>query len=285
MMIMRDFSQLKNYFIESLSDQYELRELNSFFFLLIENVKQWNKIDFSIHRKLEVTKEEYFIFKNAIKSLRSKTPIQYIIGHVIFYDLHLKVNKNVLIPRPETEELIRLIKDNNIPHSPQNILDIGTGSGCIILALKTFFLDSYCLGIDISKAAIETAKKNAQNLGLDVCFLREDVFNYNGTKKFDLIVSNPPYVTESEKKLMDSNVIDYEPHRALFVKDANPLLYYKRIAELGIKTLNNNGKIYFEINEKYGYEVVYLLKELGYKNLSLKKDFQERNRFVSAVLK
>ncbi len=282
---MSDFGQLKNYFIESLSDQYELRELNSFFFLLIESVKQWNKIDFRLQSKLEVTKEEDMIFQNAIKSLRSKIPIQYIIGHVIFYDLHIKVNNNVLIPRPETEELIRLIKDNNIAHPLQNILDIGTGSGCIILALKSLFLNSYCVGIDISKAAIEIAKKNAKNLGLDVCFLTEDVFNFNRIKKFDVIVSNPPYITECEKKLMDSNVIDYEPHGALFVKDDNPLLYYRRIAELGKKTLNNNGQIYFEINEKFGYEVVYLLEELGYENLSLKKDFQEKNRFVSAILK
>ena len=282
---MKNFGQLKNYFTNSLIDQYELREINSFFFLLIESVKKWSKVDFSLQRKIEVTKEEDLIFQNAIKLLRSKVPIQYIIGHVIFYDLQLKVNNNVLIPRPETEELIRLIKDNNTVHPPQNILDIGTGSGCIILALKTLFLDSYCLGIDISKAAIKIAKKNATNLGLDVCFLSEDVFNYNGTQKFDLIVSNPPYITESEKKLMDSNVLDYEPHGALFVKDDNPLLYYRRIGELAKKKLNNNGQIYFEVNERYGHEVVYLLKELGFENCSLKKDFQEKNRFVSAVLK
>jgi release factor glutamine methyltransferase len=282
---MKNFGQLKNYFTDSLVDQYELREINSFFFLLIEDVKKWNKVDFTLQRKLAVTNAEDLIFQNAINSLRSKVPIQYIIGHVVFYDLHLKVNKNVLIPRPETEELIRFIKYNNTAPSTLNILDIGTGSGCIILALKRLFMNSNCLGIDISRDAIEIAKKNAKNLDLEVCFSTEDIFNYRATKKFDLIVSNPPYITESEKKLMDSNVLDYEPHGALFVKDANPLLYYRRIGEFGIKNLNNNGQIYFEINEKFGNDVVYLLKELGYENCSLKKDFQEKNRFVSAVLK
>ena len=285
MLVMMNFEQLKKYFIDSLKDQYKLREINSFFFLLLENVKKWNRIDFNLQRLLVVDQEEELIFQNAIHSLKEEVPIQYIIGSVFFYDFSLKVNKSVLIPRPETEELVSLIENNYAFNPPVNILDIGTGSGCIILALKKIFPTSECFAIDLSNEAINVAKENASALSLEVNFTVEDVFNVDLKNLFDLIVSNPPYITLEERKNMSPNVLNHEPHSALFVYDKDPLLFYRSIAEIGLNNLNNNGKIYFEINEEYGHEVVSLLRELGYVNCMLIKDMQQKNRFVSAILK
>ena len=278
------FEELKYHFIKSLSHHYQLREINSFFNMILFHFKKWNKIDFSLNKKELLNLNEKRFFDEKINLLKKGNPLQYIIGEVFFYQLLIKVNEHVLIPRPETEELVHLIYENKSKKSLKNILDIGTGSGCIILALKSIFSDSDCIGLDISKEAIKTAKKNAALLKLDVEFIVDDIFNTNVKRKFDAIVSNPPYITLKEKRLMENNVLNHEPHMALFVDDFNPLIYYKAIAEFGIQSLTKEGEIYFEINEKYGDEVVYLLKDLGYHNCEIKKDLQGKNRFVLAQL-
>ena len=152
------------------------------------------------------------------------------------------------------------------------------------MALKSVFSNTDCVGIDISKSAIQIAKKNADILNLNVEFIIDDIFNSNVKRKFEAIVSNPPYITQKEKSSMENNVLDYEPHLALFVDDYEPLIYYKAIAEFGLQSLTEEGEIYFEINEKYGDEVVYLLKDLGYQKCEIKKDLQAKNRFVLAKL-
>lgn len=252
--------------------------------MILFHIKKWNKIDFSLNKKELLNAKEKRFFDEKIMLLIEGNPIQYIIGEVLFYQLLIKINESVLIPRPETEELVHLICENRSKKRFKNILDVGTGSGCIILALKSIFYDTECVGLDISKAAIKTAKKNSKLLNLDVEFLVDDIFNINIKTKFDVIVSNPPYITLKEKGLMENNVLDHEPHMALFVDDYEPLIYYKAIAKFGIQSLTKKGEIYFEINEKYGDEVVYLLNDLGYQNCEIKKDLQGKNRFVLAQL-
>jgi release factor glutamine methyltransferase len=281
---MKSFEALKHYFIDSLKNQYNLRELNSFFYILLENLKGWNKLEFSLQKKMPANENDEFFFQEAISKLKFHTPIQYVTNLVDFQDLKLTVNENVLIPRPETEELVSLVQSNCQNNPPKNILDIGTGSGCIILALRKFFKNSKCLGIDISFNAVEVAKKNAKDLDLDVNFLVADIFKIKIKQKFDIIVSNPPYITYKEKEFMDSNVLEHEPHNALFVDNFQPLIFYRIIAEFAKDKLCNNGTIYFEINELYGDEVVSLLEDLGYVNCILKKDLQGKNRFVYGSL-
>ena len=200
-----------------------------------------------------------------------------------FYDLELKVNKDVLIPRPETEELVaKIISEINL-NSSLSVLDVGTGSGCIPLALKHQCPNLVCNGIDVSIDALEVAKENAIRLGLDVGFSQQDVFKSCFTfNSIDIIVSNPPYIPMFEISSMGSNVVDYEPHSALFVEDANPLVFYDCIATIGRNILKDKGKIYFEIHENYGDQVVNLLSNLNYSNISLFKDLQGKNRMIRA---
>ena len=270
--------------ISELSSIYKIDELNSIFNLISEDYLKLPRSKILLADEIHLDESNQSLFLSALERLKTHEPIQYVLGKASFMDLEFKVNSSVLIPRPETEELVHLICENRSKKRFKNILDVGTGSGCIILALKSIFYDTECVGLDISKAAIKTAKKNSKLLNLDVEFLVDDIFNINIKTKFDVIVSNPPYITLKEKSLMDNNVLDHEPHMALFVDDYEPLIYYKAIAKFGIQSLTKKGEIYFEINEKYGDEVVYLLNDLGYQNCEIKKDLQGKNRFVLAQL-
>ena len=281
---MKSFENLRHHFVDNLLDQYQIREINNFFYILLEDLFGWQKIDYHLNSKNIIDNKTDLFFLDVIGQLKNKVPIQYILKKTWFYGLEIELNNNVLIPRPETEQLVELIRSDNKNKYPKKIIDIGTGSGCIILALKSIFANSKCFGIDNSILAIEVAKKNADKLSLNVDFLIKDIFSYFPDEKYDLIVSNPPYIPKFESSELDTNVLNYEPYSALFVEDKNPLIYYQKIALFGSKYLNKNGKIYFEINEKYGNDVVSLLKDIGYENIILKKDFQEKNRFVYATL-
>ena len=281
---MKSFENLRHHFVDNLLDQYQIREINNFFYMLLEKLFGWKKIDFHLNKKNIIDNKTDLFFLDVIGQLKNKVPIQYILKKTWFYGLEIELNTNVLIPRPETEQLVELIRIDNKNQDPKKLIDIGTGSGCIILALKSIFTNSKCFGIDNSILAIDVAKKNADKLSLTVDFLIEDIFSYFPDEKYDLIVSNPPYIPKFESSKLDTNVLNYEPYSALFVEDKNPLIYYQKIALFGFKYLNKNGKIYFEINEKYGNDVVSLLKDIGYENIILKKDFQEKNRFVYATL-
>lgn len=211
-------------------------------------------------------------------------PLQYIFGHTFFYGLKLEVNKNVLIPRPETEELVEWIVNENKTGKGIQIIDIGTGSGCIALALKSKFNDAAITAMDVSIKAVQVAKKNSDKLKLKINFavvniLNGSEWNYFKNKKFDVIVSNPPYIPLSEKNKMRKNVTGFEPSIALFVEDKNPFVFYESIADFSIKYLKPNGKLYFEINESYGNEVVKIIRKKGFKVL-LKKDLSGKNRMI-----
>ena len=279
---MDTYSTIKKYLFKSLKDLYPSSEIDHIFFLILFKVMKWKKIDFILN-KHEIPEEELLNYLNqVIPKLKQNIPIQHILGFVSFYDLELKVNKDVLIPRPETEELVYKVI-SELSFTDKSLLDIGTGSGCIPLAVKNKCPELVCVGIDVSALAIAVAKENADSLGLEVDFVQQDVFSLPFISTVvDVIVSNPPYIPKMEIDSMSPNVLDYEPHSALFVEDDNPLLFYQQIAKIGRDILNKNGKIYFEIHENFGDQVVNLLTNLNYSNISLCKDLQGKDRIVKA---
>ena len=278
---MESYKSLKKHFHQSLKDVFSSREIDYFFFQIMHKILKWQKIDYLLNQE-NFSDSEFLDFLNhTILELKLNKPIQYILGYVIFYDLEIKVNEDVLIPRPETEELVSIIV-NDLSNA-NTLLDIGTGSGCIPLAVNYKFPHLNCIGTDISIKAIKIAQENSARLGLDVNFIHQDVFSSSfPSDSIDILVSNPPYIPKQELSTMSPNVVDYEPHSALFVPDNNPLLFYSRIAEMGTKILNKNGKIYFEIHEEYGDQIVNLLSDLNYSNVLLFQDLQGKNRIVTA---
>ncbi len=213
--------------------------------------------------------------------MQKKEPIQYIFGHTLWSGLDLRVTPATLIPRPETAELVEFISRNHPPQlSPLNVLDIGTGSGCIAIALKRQHPDWNIYAVDISQDALSVARQNAISNGVTVHFSQCDILSERPFPdyRFDIVVSNPPYITEQEKQQMDANVLDYEPHTALFVPDTDPLLFYRRIASLRLAPC-----LYFEINEAYGEELTRMLQQLGYQNIILKNDCYGKPRILAAT--
>jgi release factor glutamine methyltransferase len=210
-------------------------------------------------------------------------PVQYITGKAYFYGLEFFVDKRVLIPRQETEILIREIIDNNRSRTGLNILDIGTGSGCIAISLKKSMPESDVHVIDVSAGALDVCSINAAKNNVKLCYYRHDILSahdFNSGIKFDIIVSNPPYVTESEKELMFENVLDHEPELALFVSDNDPLIFYRKIAQYAKDHLVDGGKLYFEINENFGPEVKEMCISAGFKEALVVKDLNNKDRFV-----
>ena len=203
-----------------------------------------------------------------------------ILGETEFYGLQFKVNEHTLIPRPETEELVEWILKEEF----SSALDIGTGSGCIAITLAKN-TNAKITAIDISKEAIDVAKENTKNNKVEIDFMLQDILQAETLSKVDLIVSNPPYILNSEKQKMESNVLDFEPDLALFISDNNPLLFYKKIGVLAEKSLNCGGKLYFEINEKYGAEILEMLSKIGFVDIALKKDINDKDRMVKAIKK
>ena len=206
-------------------------------------------------------------------------PIQYILGYTYFQDLKISVNENVLIPRPETEEIIDYILANH-DNRIMDVLDIGTGSGCIPISLKYQRANWNISAIDVSAEALKTAQSNAKKYNLQMEFILADVFEFQPKDKFDLIISNPPYVLESEKLQMQQNVLAFEPALALFVSDQKPLKYYERIVSISAKHLNANGKLYLEINESFASETAELLAQFSFENIQIIQDFKGKNRLV-----
>ncbi len=278
--------ELKRKIIVQLSEIYPKREAINLVDILITHFLGLSRIEQTLQADLHLTESELLHLHSTANELLKHKPVQYITGKTDFLGLTLQVSEAVLIPRFETEELIVLIEQNEKTCEPLRILDVGTGSGCIALALKQIFPKAVLTGIDISKTALKIAKINASTNHQDVYFLQFDILKSNGWTMFglfDIIVSNPPYVTESEKASMGKNVLEYEPHLALFVSDNNPLLFYREIARFGLQHLKKGGHLYFEINEKRGEDIRNLLHEIGYRNILIHKDFYEKNRFISAM--
>lgn len=284
---------IKQHFIVSLSNLYAKEELNVFFDILLEEFAGLSKIDFIIHPEASADETAKLKFIDAIERLKKHEPIQYIAGKTYFYDLELMVSPDVLIPRPETEELVDLIIKENYQLTTinyQRILDIGTGSGCIAIALKKNLPAADVSAIDISESALKLAEQNASKNNVSVNFLKADILNHSAygllLDTYDLIVSNPPYVRESEKHLMLPNVIEHEPYLALFVEDNDALSFYKAIADFALNGhLQQNGRLYFEINEYLYSELADLLKAKGFKNIEIKKDINDKARILLCTLK
>ena len=279
--------KFRNHFINSLEGLYPIEELKSFFYLLAEKYLNLSRINIALQLNNELTHEEQSSFYLAADRLRNHEPIQYILGETEFFGMPITVNKQVLIPRPETEELVSWIIED-VDKNEATILDIGTGSGCIAISLAKKLNNAVVSAIDISTRAIEVAKKNALINNVNIEFSRVDVLNFEADSdlqhkwesKYDIIVSNPPYVRMQEKKLMKLNVVDHEPDIALFVEDDDPLLFYRKISQLSKQYLRHHGTLYLEINEYLGLEMEKMLNKAGFKHIVLKKDMFGKNRMI-----
>jgi release factor glutamine methyltransferase len=263
---------------------YEDQEKANISFLILEDLFKITKTDLLMDKKVKEYDENRI--KDIINRLNKAEPIQYILGHTEFYGREFVVNRNVLIPRPETEELVDLIIKENRKNKDVAILDIGTGSGCIAISLSKEIPHSRLFALDISKSALSVAQQNAKSLNAELSFIEADITDDLTNKlkdlKFNLIVSNPPYVTYTEKKLMHQNVLAYEPDSALFVRDDDPLLFYRTIIKFSQKHLLPNGSCYFEINEIYGNEMKELFEKNNFTNIRILQDLRGKERFAIA---
>jgi release factor glutamine methyltransferase len=279
---------IRNHYRLKLLDNYEERDVDTLLFMLIEEFSGISKTRVISEPHLTITESELLNIHFAVKDLNNHKPIQYIIGKTEFYGFPIKVNSNVLIPRQETEELVELVIRENQHRKNLRILDIGTGSGCIAIAISKNLPTAEILAIDISQVAIQTAKSNAQLNEANINFCCLDFLNESNWSKFeflDIITSNPPYVRYSEKALMKKNVLNFEPEKALFVDDENPLIFYKAIAYFARHNLNKSGKIYCEINQYLGKEIVNLFDQEGFADVYLMKDLNGNDRIIAAKLK
>ncbi|WP_309609818.1 peptide chain release factor N(5)-glutamine methyltransferase [Flavobacterium sp.] len=280
--------EYKNQFIEQLSSIYDVGEVESFFYIILENKHQLKRIDLALNIGLKFSEAEIETWNEILEKLKQQIPIQYILGTTSFYDLDFEVNNDVLIPRPETEELVSWILSNNPITESTNkpkILDIGTGSGCIAISLAKNIPNAAVYAIDVSENALAAAKKNASTNKVKVIFIQENILKTeNLQQQYDIIVSNPPYVRNIEKKEINKNVLDYEPHLALFVDDHDALIFYRKIAHLAQKNLSENGQLYFEINQYLGNEMVELLQQMHFKNIEIRKDIYGNDRMIRCVV-
>jgi release factor glutamine methyltransferase len=276
--------EYRNQFIQELTSMYGEGEAESFFYLILEEKQQLKRIDLALHPDLEISEEETVVWNSILEQLKLEIPIQYLLGKTSFYGLDFEVNGNVLIPRPETEELVDWIVSNVLKNGrskSMKILDIGTGSGCIAVSLAKNLPNAQVFAIDVSEKALATAKKNAERNEVEVTFISQNILETMDLgQEFDIIVSNPPYVRNLEKEEIKKNVLDNEPHLALFVEDNDALIFYRKIAELAQKNLSNSGQLYFEINQYLGKEMISLLEELNFKNVELRKDIYGNDRMT-----
>ncbi|MBN2173706.1 MAG: peptide chain release factor N(5)-glutamine methyltransferase [Bacteroidales bacterium] len=276
-------SDLKAYYKRQLADFYEERESNELLFVLFESLLGLKKSDVILNPQLRVSESELLVIHFAVKDLKNYKPIQYITGRTDFYDLTFNLNSNVLIPRPETEEMVDIIIKNLREKPVKTILDIGTGSGCIAIVLKKYFPRASVTAIEKYQSAIQVAKENAVSHGVQIKFRLQDFLQKVQWDKlgcFDLIVSNPPYVREFEKVAIQKNVMDYEPSSAIFVKDDDPLVFYKAIRDFAGDYLNENGSVFCEINQNLGNETMKVFENLHYRNIDVRKDLSGNDRFL-----
>lgn len=272
------------YLRRELSSCYEAPELNRLITLVIKKLTGFSSAELIVNKNTVFSSEQKKEIQDITEKLRNFVPVQYILGETEFFGMTFLVNESVLIPRPETEELVEWIAGDNAGRHLYSLLDIGTGSGCIAISLKKLFAAAQVDAFDISDEALKTAQLNAQMNQLEVHFFRTDILNQPDTdRKWDIIVSNPPYIPEDEKNDMHPNVLNHEPHVALFVPDDDPLLFYREIAAFAKNHLQPEGKLFFEINYNAGSPVTSLLVEMGYKNVELKKDLSGNNRMVKAT--
>lgn len=275
--------KITSYIKESLKTHYPESEILGFVRIIIEHITG-RAYSLAISGNDDLSNQQQQALEQIIARLKQYEPIQYITGETEFFGLPFSVDANVLIPRPETEELVELILNEN-PYPGLNVLDIGTGSGAIAVALAKYMKEAKIAAWDISDGALETAKNNAERNGVNVFFQKVDVLaTYPTVEKYDIIVSNPPYIMESEKAQMERNVLDYEPDLALFVPDDDALLFYEHIAGIALNILKQGGRLYFEINREKGRETLKMLEKKGFFNIALFQDLSKNDRMVRAVL-
>lgn len=268
------------YFRKELSKIFIDREIVSFAYISIEHIFGFNRSECIIYSNKIISEKSFKKIIQIISELKNSKPIQYILEETFFYGLKFKVNKHTLIPRPETEELVEWILKENF----ESAIDICTGTGCIAISLAKF-TSANILGIDISEEALKIAKENARLNNVEVDFICEDILRMKQLNNVDLIVSNPPYVLASEKVHINKNVLNYEPHLALFVSDNDPLIFYEKIACLSKSFLSSGGKLFFEINEIFSSELTSKLLDLGFVDIELKKDINDKIRMIKATWK
>lgn len=278
-----NYSQIKKIFHQQLKEIYIENEIDSLFFIALEYVTSISKIEYILQKEEEISEEKLIELKFILEELTKNNPIQYITKNAYFYGLNFYVNEKVLIPRQETNELVDWVLMSVTHSKPIKILDIGTGSGCIAITLKKNLPLSEVFAIDISNEAIQVAQKNANDNEVEINFSQKNILEINDLKSnFDIIISNPPYVRELEKLEMAPNVLDNEPHLALFVPDNNPLLFYEKITEIALKNLIEDGMLFFEINQYLSAETKKMIENKGFKNVTLRKDLQENYRMILA---
>lgn len=289
---------LKDIFHKELDAIYGKDEVASFFYLSIEHHLNVARIQLILDSEFTLTKDETDVFFTILEDLKQQKPIQYILGETEFYGLQFSVNENVLIPRPETEELVDWIIKCHAERSRSakdaiKILDIGTGSGCIAISLAKHLPEAQVFAVDISESALKIAKENADRNGVEVEFIKANILESSLWEDvalqqmgfFDIIVSNPPYVRELEKEEIKPNVLDNEPHLALFVENDNPLIFYKAITDFAVDKLKSNGSLYFEINQYLGQETKQLLVDAKLIDIQLRKDLNGNDRMLKGTKK
>jgi release factor glutamine methyltransferase len=280
---------LKKYFNERLNEIYSEREIATFFKESIKKRLSFTDTDLMLQKDIRFSESDLLYFRSVVKRLQNQEPFQYIIGETFFHDLLICCDERALIPRPETEELVDWILYSVDKSQNLNVLDVCTGSGCIALALKNSLKSSKVSATDISQEALALAKKNTLLLGLEIDLHHDnaliadaDIFENNS---LDIVVSNPPYIPMKDMEAMEKNVLDFEPHLALFVSDDSPLVFYKAIAEKAKNLLKSNGVLFFELHEEYAYETKTLVELLGFDEVEIKIDLQGKNRMLKAKKK
>ncbi|TQO36162.1 release factor glutamine methyltransferase [Arenibacter algicola] len=280
--------EIKNIYHLELDPLFPKEEVDSFFYLVIDHYLGLERFILAMQPNLVVSKENEDPLFFALSQLKQERPIQHILGKAHFCELEFRVDENVLIPRPETEELVYWIINEvqkGDPREEVKILDIGTGSGCIAISLAKNLPNAKAYALDISKKALQIAGENAMDNGVDIVFLEADILSLEGFKdKFDVIVSNPPYVRELEKLEMKNNVVEHEPGLALFVSDGDPLIFYKKITRFALSHLKKGGVLFFEINQYLGEEMKQLLEAENFSEIELRKDMFGNDRMLKGQL-
>lgn len=280
--------EYKTQFAKELSSIYDEHEIDSFFYILLEAFHQMKRIDLAINQNMELDTIQLLQWETVLSQLKEQKPIQYILGETEFYGLPFYVNENTLIPRPETEELVGWIIHKSKVESRKSkvkILDIGTGTGCIAISLTKNLPNAEVFALDVSNKALEIATKNAKRNNVNITFINQSILEIDDLEQqFDIIVSNPPYVRNLEKQEIKKNVLNFEPHLALFVEDDDALLFYRKITELAQKNLSEKGMLFFEINQYLGKEMIALLENNNFLNIELRKDIYGNDRMISGVI-
>ena len=278
--------QAIQYIKNELTSIYPAFEIQGFTYLLLSHITGYSKVEIIVNKNTIFSDVQRVMLNSFVNKLKIHTPIQYIIGKTEFYGLPFLVTDAVLIPRPETEELIEWVVEPSNKKEGIHILDIGTGSGCIAVTLANLFTEATVTAFDISDEALKIATKNAELNNVKINFQRVDILNldnyFTPDFKWDIIVSNPPYIPNSEQAEMQPNVLEYEPHIALFVPDTDPLIFYRKIMEFALKYLKTDGQLFFETHRDWGHEIVNMLVNNGFYNIQLRKDLSCNDRMIKA---